>query len=258
MTIAVVTGAASGIGAAVCRQYRAAGFEVIGVDLQGVEIDADLSTKAGRQGAVDAVLRDTGGCLDRLVCCAGLGPQAEPASLIAAVNYFGATAMLDGLFPALQRGRQPAAVVVSSIAAVQQASAGTPLCDAYLSNDEERVQSALAALPQDQAGYAAYASSKHAVTLATRLRAATWGSAGVRLNAVAPGAVQTPLLEAGLTDPRYAEAIRNYVAPLGRRAQADEVAALISFVSGETAAFIHGSVLFIDGGMDAQVRPMNF
>ncbi|MGT2490155.1 SDR family oxidoreductase [Cupriavidus basilensis] len=78
---------------------------------------------------------------------------------------------------------------------------------------------------------------KHAVTLATRLRAATWGSAGVRLNAVAPGAVQTPLLEAGLTDPRYAEAIRNYVAPLGRRAQADEVAAPDQFCVRRNSGF---------------------
>ncbi|WP_349631822.1 SDR family oxidoreductase [Burkholderia pyrrocinia] len=240
------------------RQFRAAGINVIGIDLQKTDIIANLATAAGRNLAVDAVLQHTGGVVDRLICCAGLGPQAEPPGLTAAVNYFGTVAMLDGLFNVLQRATRPSAVVVASNSAVLQPWNGQPLCDAYLDGDEARVQTLLAGVPAEQAGYVAYASSKYAVSVAVRQRTAVWGQAGIRLNALAPGAVQTPLLEAGLRDPRYADAIRNFGAPLGRRAEPDEIASVISFVSSEQASFIHGSVLFVDGGLDASVRPFKF
>ncbi|MFC3106608.1 SDR family oxidoreductase [Undibacterium arcticum] len=258
MAIAVITGAASGIGAAVREQFVAAGMEVIGIDLKRADVRADLSTAAGLRSALDDVLQRTGGTIDRLICCAGLGPQAEPPGRTAAVNYFGAVALLDGLFDALKRGTNPAAVVVASSSAVLQSWADNPLRDAYLGGDEARVQALVATLPAEQAGYVAYASSKYAVSVAVRQRAAAWGNARVRLNVVAPGAVQTPLLEAGLSDPRYSEAIRNFVAPLGRRAEAHEIATLIGFVASEQAAFVHGSVLFIDGGLDASARPFDF
>lgn len=258
MKTAVITGSASGIGAAVHRQFAEAGMNVIGVDIARADVCADLSNAAGRAAALDAVLARSGGAIDTLVCCAGLGPQAEPATLVASVNYFGTLALLDGLFETLKRGSQPAAVAVSSNSAVLQPWAGHPLHEAFLEGDEARVHALVEACPADQAAYAAYASSKHALAVAVRRRAASWGRAGVRLNAVAPGAVQTPLLEAGLRDARYGEAIRQFVPPVGRRAEPGEIASLIHYVCGEQAGFIHGSVLFIDGGHDASVRPDAF
>ncbi|WP_179405057.1 SDR family oxidoreductase [Burkholderia guangdongensis] len=258
MTVAVVTGAASGIGAAVSRSFAARGVQVVGIDLRDTDICADLSTHAGRRAAIDATLAKTGGTIDRLVCCAGLGPQAEPASLVASVNYFGAVALLDGLFDALKRGDAPSAVVVSSNSATLQSWAGSPLRSAYLSGDETGVHDLLRAVPAEQAGFVAYASSKNAVTVAVRQRAAAWGGARVRLNAVAPGPVNTPLLQAGLKDARYGDAIRDFVPPLGRRAEPDEIATLIAFLCGEDAAYVHGSVLFVDGGHDAAQRSTMF
>ena len=73
-----------------------------------------------------------------------------------------------------------------------------------------------------------------------------------------PGAVETPLLQAGLHDARYAQAIKNFVAPLGRRADPSEIAAAVAFLLSPQASFIHGTQLFIDGGMDAMVRPTQF
>ncbi len=96
------------------------------------------------------------------------------------------------------------------------------------------------------------------MTVAVRSRSLEWGKAGVRLNAVAPGAVDTPLLAAGLRDPRYGEGIRNFVAPLGRRGTPTEIAALIAYLLSDAAAYMHGSVVFIDGGLDASVRPIQF
>ncbi|MES2257463.1 MAG: SDR family oxidoreductase [Pseudomonadota bacterium] len=258
MKTAIVTGAASGIGAAVRQQLSQAGMRVIGIDLRHSDICADLSSEAGRSYAINAALRLSENKIDALVCSAGLGPQAEPAAAIAAVNYFGVVALLDGLFDALKAGCRASAVVVSSSSATLQSWTDSPLRHAYLDGDEEQVTAMLAAMPEEQAGYAAYASSKNAVAVAVRQRAASWGAAGVRLNAVAPGAVQTPLLEAGLSDPRYGAAIRNFVAPIGARAQPGDIAALIRFLASDNAPFIHGSVLFADGGIDATMRPFDF
>ncbi|SOZ19654.1 putative Short-chain dehydrogenase/reductase SDR [Cupriavidus taiwanensis] len=263
MRTVVVTGAASGMGAAVRQRMLADGCRVIGVDLRDADILADLSTAQGRAGAIDAVLSQSGGGIDQLICCAGLGPHVDPATLVASVNYFGVVALLDGLFDALRQGAEPCAVVVSSNSATLQSWEDSPLRDAYLANDEAGVLAMVAAAAQaevtrDQAGYIAYASSKHAVTVAARQRAAAWGQAGVRLNVVAPGAVETPLLQAGLADPRYGDAIRDFVAPLGRRARPEEVAELIAFLCGPQAAYMHGNVVFIDGGLDAAQRPLTF
>lgn len=91
--------------------------------------------------------------------------------------------------------------------------------------------------------------------MAVRQRAVEWGAAGVRLNTVAPGSVETPLLQAGLDDPRYSEAIRNFVAPIGRNGKPEEIASLITYLLGPQAGFIHGAQFVIDGGIDAQTRP---
>ncbi len=154
-------------------------------------------------------------------------------------------------------------VVVSSNSATLQSWQGSPLREAYLRGDEAGAHALLRAaadadVTRDQSGYLAYASAKNAVAAAARQRAAAWGRAGVRLNVVAPGAVQTPLLEAGLNDPRYGDAIRDFLPPLGRRAQPDEVAALIEFLCSPAASYLHGNVVFVDGGVDAVQRPLDF
>ena len=80
----------------------------------------------------------------------------------------------------------------------------------------------------------------------------------MRINVVAPGAVETPLHHASLDDPKYGQAVKNFVAPLGRTSTPDEMSEAICFLQSDKASFIHGSVLFIDGGMDAMVRPNRF
>ena len=253
----VVTGSASGIGAATCEALRATGKAIIGVDIRDADILADLSTPAGRQAAVEDVLARCGGALDGLVCCAGLGPTVSPLSKIAAVNYFGATAFLEGLFEALIQGSESAAVVVSSnsISLVEETWRDSALFQAFMADDEAL---ALQLADEVEMGQVVYGGSKFALTCRVRELAGTWGSAGVRLNAVAPGVVQTPLLQAGLDDPRFGQAIRNFVPPLGRRAEPAEIAELIGFLMSPRAGYMHGGVYFIDGGIDAQLRPQYF
>lgn len=253
----VVTGSASGIGAATRTLLEAAGHRVIGVDLRHADIQADLSVPEGRAQAVADVLDRCEGRLDALVLCAGLGVTFTPASTIANVNYYGAVDLLDGLLPALEQGTHAAAVVISSVASTQLPWDKNPLAAALEANDAAKLDAILAAAGE-QAGNLAYAGSKNALTVAVRQRANAWGKAGVRLNTIAPGATQTPLLDAGLNDPRYGQAIRDFVPPLGRRAEPAEIAAVVAFLLSEQASYVHGAQIVVDGGIDATTRPTQF
>lgn len=255
MSITAISGSASGIGAAVSAALRAAGHRVIGIDRDNAEVIADLSTAQGREHAIARVLALSGGVLDGLVCCAGVGVTAPSCGLIVAVNYFGVSQLLDGLQDALAHGENSAALVIGSFAATQAEADSQPMTEAMLAGDEPQALELANALGQP---HVAYACSKYAVTRHVRNRASSWGGLGIRLNVVAPGAVATPLHQASLDDPRFGKAVRDFVAPLGRAGDPQEIAALVAFLQSPQAAFIHGSVMFIDGGMDAMVRPQRF
>lgn len=255
MTTTIVTGSASGIGAAVCAQLKAAGHRIIGIDRQQADIVADLATAAGRRAAVEAALEACGGVLDGLVCCAGLGVTAPSAGLIVSVNYFGMTELVEGLADALAHGSKPAVLLIGSVAAVQPGVDKAPIVELMLSGDE-----AGAVAQADQSGQpqVAYAGSKFAVSVWARRTAVAWGKRGIRINVVAPGAVETPLHKASLDDPRFGEAVKNFVAPLGRSGQSAEIAQVVGFLQSEAASFVHGTVVFVDGGMDAMIRAGRF
>ena len=126
------------------------------------------------------------------------------------------------------------------------------MTQAMLDNDEACARELADSLAEPQV---AYACSKYAITHHARRLAAPWGRKGIRLNVIAPGAVETPLHDASRNDPRFGQAVRDFVAPLGRNGHPGEIAELIAFLQSERAAFIHGGVIYIDGGMDAMVRP---
>ncbi|MBF6332092.1 SDR family oxidoreductase [Nocardia transvalensis] len=253
MTIAI-TGSASGIGAATAAALAAAGHDIIGVDLHDAEVTADLAVPEGCAAAVDGVLERCGGVLDGAVLCAGVGPHTPDPVRLIDINYRAAVAVLDGLLPALRKGESPAAVVVSSIASTQVRWAENPLAA-----DADRAALEKALEPAgDYAGHLAYAWSKNALTVAVRQRAVDWAAAGVRLNTVAPGPVDTPLMRSGLDDPRYGDLIRNFTSPIPRMAEPGEIASLIAYLLGPQATYIHGAQFVIDGGIDAQGRPTVF
>src|SRR5690554_5374860 len=106
----VVTGAGSGIGLATAKLLREQDFNVIGVDLKNAEVITDLSTPAGRQQAVNDVLKATKE-VDAIVACAGV---AAPKAITVAINYFGVTEFVEALVPTLAKSAAPRVVVVSS------------------------------------------------------------------------------------------------------------------------------------------------
>jgi len=253
VAIVAITGSASGIGAAVKQRFEAEGYESIGVDLRDADVCADLSTPEGRSAAVDGVLERCGGALDRLVLCAGLGSAIEPASLVCKVNYFGVLGTLDPLLPALQKGSDdPNAVVICSNSAQMAPFDEHPYVLAMLEGNEAE---ACRIIDEAASPIVAYMGSKHALGRAVRRRAGEWGRAGVRLNAVCPGPVDTPLLQATMDDPKTAGSVEGLDIPLGRRGKASEIAGLIWFLAGPEASWVHGSIYYMDGGNDAAIRP---
>ena len=88
----VVTGSASGIGAATAKTLRDRGDRVIGIDLRDVEVEADLSTAAGRKDAATRAMELADGAIDGVIACAGI---SAPIAKTVSINYFGVTELLE-------------------------------------------------------------------------------------------------------------------------------------------------------------------
>jgi NAD(P)-dependent dehydrogenase (short-subunit alcohol dehydrogenase family) len=246
MRTAVVTGSGSGLGAAIRARLEAGGTKVVGVDLKGAEIEADLSTPEGREVLAGSL--EGHGPLDGAVACAGVGPHTPSTEVIAAVNFFGAVATLRAVLPLLTEGTSPAALAIASNSQ-GLVPADEALVAAFAAEDEDAAR----ARANEVGGIFTYGNSKLALARWVRHQADDWGKAGVRLNALAPGPVETPLLDASRADPTMG--VDALPIPLGRTAQPDEMAAVAAFLLSDDASIIHGSVLFADGGSDALFRP---
>lgn len=228
---------------------------MIGVDLRDAEVIADLGTPQGRTAAIGAVAELAGNDgIDGLVTWAGLtGLTGTPGSELVSVNYFGTVALLDGLRPLLAEGDRPAAVAVSSNSATCQPGVPMDVTQLCLAGDEEAARQAA-----DLAGgIRSYPASKLAVARWVRRHAPApqWAGAGITLNAVAPGPVDTPMLQATRNDPVLGQFVDAYPVPAGRHGTAAELAAFMAFLLGPDARFCCGSVFVVDGGTDAHLRP---
>jgi NAD(P)-dependent dehydrogenase (short-subunit alcohol dehydrogenase family) len=212
---------------------------------------ADLGLAEGRAHAVAEVTRISGGSLAGVVACAGLaGATGRPGSLVGAVNYFGAVDMLDGLRPLLGPG--DAAVAISSNSTTVQPAIPADLVALYLAHDEAGAWTRADA----EGSLTTYAASKLALAHWVRRTATAkeWAGAGRRLNAIAPGLIETPMVAGMRADAEMGPMLDMLPIPVGRGGRPDEIAALIEFLLGPDAAFFCGSVVFCDGGSDALLR----
>lgn len=244
MRTIAVTGSAGGIGGALRERLEAQGDTVIGIDVRDAEVIADLASGDGRSAMVAAVTEHSGGALDGVVAAAGV--THDDGALVTSINFFGAVATLEGLRPLLRAGGS--AVAVSSNSTTTQPGLLLEHVEACLGGDEAAARAVAGH------GVGAYGASKLALARWVRRHAITeeWIGAGIRLNAICPGFIDTPMTVdsrdfiLGLGD--------LYPIPIGRAGQATEVAGLLAYLLSADAGFFCGSVITMDGGTDATLR----
>jgi NAD(P)-dependent dehydrogenase (short-subunit alcohol dehydrogenase family) len=231
--LAAVSGGASGIGAAIVARLRAEGARVLTLDLKADGADGiplDVTDEAAVVAAFARVGREHGR-LDALVTSAGVGavaPLAETSAALFdklhAVNARGTFLCAREAAPIMPRGG--AMVLIASVSGVR-----------------------------GNTGRAAYAASKGAVVAMGQALAVDLAEQGLRVNVLAPGPVDTPLVAAmhsAEERARWTERV-----PLGRYGTPEEIAAAAAFLASGDAAYVTGHVLAADGGFLATgVRPV--
>ena len=228
---AVVTGGASGIGAAIAQRLLAAGAAVMVADISdsgdlvrgwGCGFHrTDVSKPEEIAALLDAAVAAHGG-LDILVSNAGIAnvhpiTEADPQR---AARYFEVNALsaLVGIREAARRMKAGGSIInVASLSGVR----GTP-------------------------GWGEYAMSKAAVVAATQTAALELGPQGLRVNAVCPGGVRTPLAVAVNGD--ALDKAMAALSPLGRIGQPEEIAAMVHFLASDDASYVTGQAYLVDGG----------
>ncbi len=248
----VVTGTASGIGAATAHYLLERGSRVIGCDLHDADVIAALATIEGRAKLVDGVIRLSGGRIDAIVANAGGGP---PETMLA-LNFFGAVATLEGLRPMLATSPASRAVMVSSVASLGPTDPG--LVEACLSMDESAaILVGRDAIAAGKGPLDLYGSAKHALNCWCRRAAVKpeWAGAGIPLNVVAPGFIDTPAAAYLLSDPeRRATAGRMVPMRGAYPGRPEQMAALLAWCVSPENSLMTGQILFVDGGVECSSR----
>ena len=246
---AIVTGAGSGIGAAIAECFAEAGALVFVADLNesaaretseritkaggtAKAIAVDVSSEDSCNACVRSVLAESGGRCEVLVNNAGIGHvgpilDTTPADMdrLWRVNVLGAYFMSRALLPEMIRHGKGSIIHIASIAGVMGMEARF-----------------------------AYTTTKHAVVGMTRAMAMDHGTTGVRINCICPGRVATPFVDARLREyPNPDDYRRQMEAPhaMKRMAQPSEIASAALYLASDAASFVTGSAMTVDGGYSA-------
>jgi NAD(P)-dependent dehydrogenase (short-subunit alcohol dehydrogenase family) len=239
--VALVTGAASGIGRATAELFAAMGARVVASDVDGArgeEVAAALGAEVrfvaadvAQDGALDDVVGEALRAWGRIDCaanCAGVGGghaatheyPVETWDRIVSVNLRGTWLAMRAEIGAMLEHGGGAIVNVASTLALR----GSPFASPY-------------------------SASKHGVLGLTRTAAIEYAQRGIRVNAVCPGAIDTPMMDETFERfPGFREALVGFV-PMGRMGGAGEVAGAIAWLCSDAASFVTGEGLTIEGGL---------
>jgi NAD(P)-dependent dehydrogenase (short-subunit alcohol dehydrogenase family) len=227
--VALVTGAASGIGKATAELLARNGARVVACDLRAGDgvVAADV-TDGETMRAVVAQAVETHGRLDLAANCAGVGgghgptheyPEAD-FDRIVAINLRGTWLSMRAELEAMLRTGGGAIVNVSSTLGLR----GSPFASPY-------------------------SASKHGVLGLTKTAALEYAQQGIRVNAVCPGAIDTPMMDETFERfPGFRETLTAYV-PMGRMGGPEEVAGAIAWLCSDAASFVTGEALTVEGGL---------
>lgn len=240
--VALVTGGGSGIGEAISHRFAEEGATVVVVDINDVPAKtvaeaigekahyevADVSDPESMKGLIDRVVAEHGR-LDVAVNNAGIGGASEPVADYPIDSWRQVMGVnLDGVFYSMRY----------EIPAMLKNGGGSII----------NIGSVLSSVGFQQSS--AYVAAKHGVVGLTKTAAIEYSKDGIRVNAVGPGFIETPLLQA----PEAAEIVAGVTAmhPIGRLGQPEEVASVVSFLASDEASFVSGSYYTVDGGFTAQ------
>lgn len=243
--VAIVTGGAGGIGMATALNLGRAGYSIAIVELtlkhaQNAVEALKVKGVVARAFACDVADPDLTDIafqdiftwhnrVDILVNNAGISQQQNSLKItpqdwrkIVGVNLNGAFHCIRSVTPIMGRSKRGAIVNVASI-------------------------SGLVSVP----GRAAYNAAKHGVIGLTRSFGTDLAHLGIRVNAVAPGMVESPMTQAYLASPDFSAALKDSVA-MGRAGQPEEIANAIAFLASDKASYITAAILVVDGGFTAE------
>jgi NAD(P)-dependent dehydrogenase (short-subunit alcohol dehydrogenase family) len=240
--VALVTGAASGIGQSTALLYAKYGAKVVVSDIndtagpqtvdaiteakgEAIFVHADVSKPEDCMKLVEQALTRYGR-LDFACNNAGIGGEQNPVGQLSVEGWNQTLAInLSGVFYCMRHE-----------------------IEAMLKNNGGSIVNMASILGQvGFAGAAAYVSAKHGVVGLTRTAALEYSKAGIRVNAVGPAFIQTPMIAGVTADPGSAQAL-TAAHPIGRLGQPEEVAELVIWLSSNKASFVTGSYYAVDGG----------
>jgi NAD(P)-dependent dehydrogenase (short-subunit alcohol dehydrogenase family) len=234
-TVSLVTGGASGIGAACAERFAAEGATVVTADIAGSpDHVVDVTDEAAVAALVATVVAEHGR-LDSVVNAAGVaggGPAhlvpIEEWQRVIAVNLTGTFLVAKHALGPMLDQRSGSIINIASIEGIEGTEGGS-----------------------------AYNASKAGVVMLTKNLAIDYGRSGIRANAICPGFIETPLLSAVLDMPEMTAArdtIRDHH-KLGRFGLPSEIAGAALFLASADSSFVTGHALVVDGGFTAGLRP---
>jgi len=247
--VALITGAGSGIGRASAVRFAAEGASVLcaDIDTQAAEGTVGLISQAG--GRADSIGLDVtdSAQMDAAFACAhktfgGLNVLFNNAGI--AGDEWGQTLAvnLTGVHIGLLKGAKLfASTGGGSIINTTSVAGLVGLTGPHIVDDPEEIQT----------NVGAYVAAKHGVSGLTKQFAVTFGRFGVRVNAIAPGYIETPMTAEARSD-EETERYLTSLHPMARLGQPEEIAAAASFLASDDASFVNGVVLAVDGGYTAR------